>query len=208
MPFHWQVSCFYVTKQNNPYSILLPFSGKQKHRTSLRQTSVLLPKEVRCFATSGHHCSASSRPLSLSLHKKSFWKISYISYTTPPIILYLLTISGEGWGVGCVQRCRTILHLSPVRSVFLPMFSFRKRSIRRGFVQDDEEKCKNDARIGRKTCIILHQSYILHLILHPILHPKSLVNTTGFSGGCRKCRRFSKNFFFVERAYYNRREMN
>ena len=30
------------------------------------------------------------------LYKKSFWKISYISYTTPPIILYLLTISGEG----------------------------------------------------------------------------------------------------------------
>ena len=27
---------------------------------------------------------------------QSFWKISYISYTTPPIILYLLMISGEG----------------------------------------------------------------------------------------------------------------
>ena len=49
--------------------ILFPFSGKQKHRTSLRQTSVLLPKEVRCFATSGHHCSASSGPQPLPLHK-------------------------------------------------------------------------------------------------------------------------------------------
>ena len=40
----------------------------------------------------------------------------------------------------------------------------------------------------------LHQSYILHLILHPILHQNTRVTTTGFSGGCRKCRRFSKNF--------------
>ena len=32
-------------------------------------------------------------------------------------------------------------------------------------------------------------------ILHPILHPKSLENTTGFAYGCRKCRRFSKTFF-------------
>ena len=41
----------------------------------------------------------------------------------------------------------------------------------------------------------LHQSYILHLILHLILHPKSSVNTTCLGHGCRKCRRFSKNFF-------------
>ena len=40
----------------------------------------------------------------------------------------------------------------------------------------------------------LHQSYILHLILHLILHPKSSVNTTCLGHGCRKCRRFSKNF--------------
>ena len=48
---------------------------------------------------------------------------------------------------------------------------------------------------ARKNCKILHQSTILHLILHPILHPKSLVNTTGFVDGCRKCRRFSETFF-------------
>ena len=48
---------------------------------------------------------------------------------------------------------------------------------------------------ARKNCKILHQSTILHLILHPILHPKSLVNTTGFFDGCRKCRRFSETFF-------------
>ena len=48
---------------------------------------------------------------------------------------------------------------------------------------------------ARKNCKILHQSTILHLILHPILHPESLVNTTGFVDGCRKCRRFSETFF-------------
>ena len=32
-------------------------------------------------------------------------------------------------------------------------------------------------------------------ILHPILHPKSLENTMGFTCGCRKCRRFSRTFF-------------
>ena len=88
------------------------------------------------------------------------------------------------------------------------MFSFWKRSIRRGFVQDDEEKCKNDARIGRKTCIILHQSYILHLILHPILHPKSSVNTGQLIMWCRKCRRFSKNFFCGGRGIAVRKMQN
>ena len=36
-------------------------------------------------------------------------------------------------------------------------------------------------------------------ILHPILHPKSLENTAGFTCGCRKCRIFQQNFF--ERFY-------
>ena len=31
---------------------------------------------------------------------QSFLKISYISYTIPPNLLFLLAISGEGWGVG------------------------------------------------------------------------------------------------------------
>ena len=35
-------------------------------------------------------------------------------------------------------------------------------------------------------------------ILHPILHPKSVVNTGYLVPWCRKCRRFSKTFF-VER---------
>ena len=52
------------------------------------KTSVLLPKEVRCFTASG--------PSPLSPSKKSFSKISYISYTNTQNILYLLTISGEG----------------------------------------------------------------------------------------------------------------
>ena len=36
-------------------------------------------------------------------------------------------------------------------------------------------------------------------ILHPILHPKSPVNTGILGYGCRKCRIFSENFFCGER---------
>mgnify|MGYP003522480090 CR=1 FL=1 len=36
-------------------------------------------------------------------------------------------------------------------------------------------------------------------ILHPILHPKSLVNTGYLRHGCRKCRLFFKNFFCGKR---------
>ena len=35
-----------------------------------------------------------------SPYKKSFWKISYISYTQHRNLLYLLAVSGEGLGVG------------------------------------------------------------------------------------------------------------
>ena len=59
-----------------------------KHPYFWSKTSVLLPKEVRCFTASG--------PLSLSLLQKKFSKISYISYTNTSNLLYLLTISGEG----------------------------------------------------------------------------------------------------------------
>ena len=47
------------------------------------------------------------------------------------------------------------------------------------------------------------QSYILHQNLHPILHPKSSVNTISFYAGCRKCRRFPKTFFPGFRAKMN-----
>ena len=40
------------------------------------------------------------------------------------------------------------------------------------------------------------QSYTLHFILHPNLHPKMPEFIRVFHAGCRKCRRFSKNFFF------------
>ena len=76
-----------------------------KHPYFWGKTSVLLPKEVRCFASSGQYCFASSELLS-SLHKKSFLKISYISYTHTSNILYLLKISGVGLGVGFVRWCR------------------------------------------------------------------------------------------------------
>ena len=54
-------------------------------------------------------------------------------------------------------------------------------------------KCRGN---GRKDSQILHQSYILHLILHPILHPELPANTEDLWHWCRKCRRFSKNFFY------------
>ena len=131
-----------------------------------------------------------------TLSQKSFHEISYISYTSVPDILCLLTISGEGLGVGFAKRCRIILHLSSIYVVFLP------HVLCSGSVQQGMAPCKmmkeNARRMhgsARKNCKILHQSTILHLILHPILHPKSLVNTTGFIDGCRKCRRFSETFF-------------
>ena len=55
-----------------------------------------------------------------TLSKKSFHEISYISYTRVPDILCLLTVSGEGLGVGFAKRCRIILHLSSIYVVFLP----------------------------------------------------------------------------------------
>ena len=84
-----------------------------------------------------------------------------------------------------------------------------RTSLKRDSVQDEiQEKCRWDARIGRKTYIILYQSYILHLILHPILHPKSSVNTGQLIMWCRKCRRFSKNFFCGGRGIAVRKMQN
>ena len=62
-----------------------------------------------------------------------------------------------------------------------------------------QEGCNFRPEKTGKNRQILLQSYTLQLILHPILHPKSLVNTKGFAVGCRKCRRFSKTFFVEER---------
>ena len=60
-------------------------------------------------------------------------------------------------------------------------------------VQDVQEKAKN---VGH-TCI---NPTLYIRILHPILHPKSLVNTGHLGLWCRKCRRFSKTFFVEGRA--------
>ena len=74
-------------------------SGKQRHRTSLMKTSVLLRQNIRTFAQrSPMFCifrTATSHPPFPPLQKK-FWKISYISYTTAQDVQYLLIISGEG----------------------------------------------------------------------------------------------------------------
>ena len=63
-----------------------------KHPYFRCKTSVLLPKEVRCFATPG--------PLYLSSPKKVFEKKTYISYTHTSNILLLLAVSDVGLGVG------------------------------------------------------------------------------------------------------------
>ena len=74
-------------------------SGKQKHRTSSMKTSVLLRQNIRTFAQRSpmFYCfrTATSHSPFPPLQKK-FLKISYISYTTAPDALCLLTISGEG----------------------------------------------------------------------------------------------------------------
>ena len=67
------------------------------------KTSDFFDENIRTFeAKHPYFCSKKSdvllfpdRGLSL-LYKKKFLKISYISYTTAPDDLYLLTISGEG----------------------------------------------------------------------------------------------------------------
>ena len=74
-------------------------SGKQKHRTSSMETSVLLRQNIRTFAQRSpmFYCfrtATSHSPFPPST--KKFLKISYISYTTTPDALYLLMISGEG----------------------------------------------------------------------------------------------------------------
>ena len=128
--------------------------------------------------------------------KKKFREISYISYTDTTKFLYLLAISGVGLGVGFPTRCRIILHLP---SFFIPLFVVFPPRKRAGIVQFRAKylgkmqgfRQKN----GIKTSRILHPSYILHLILHPTLHPKLPGFIRGFHSGCRKCRRFSKNFF-------------
>ena len=103
---------------------------------------------------------------------------------------------------GCRIGCRISYTVSdnPTSSVFfIPLFVVFPPRKRAGIVQFRAKylgkmqgyRQKN----GIKTSKILHQSYILHLILHPTLHPKSPGFIRGFHAGCRKCRRFSKNFF-------------
>ena len=106
-------------------------------------------------------------------------------------------------GVGFPTRCRIILHLP---SFFIPLFVVFPPRKRAGIVQFRAKylgkmqgyRQKN----GIKTSRILHPSYILHHILHPTLHPKSPDFIRGFHAGCRKCRRFSKNFFCGRESAY------
>ena len=72
------------------------------------------------------------------------------------------------------------------------MLRAKSSCILQGTCIKTKEKGPNDIK---KNATKEVQSYILHQNLHPILHPKSSVNTTGFYAGCRKCRRFSKTFF-------------
>ena len=72
------------------------------------------------------------------------------------------------------------------------MLRAKSSCILQGTCIKTKEKGPNDVK---KNATKELQSYILHQNLHPILHPKSSVNTKGFDAGCRKCRRFSKTFF-------------
>ena len=56
------------------------------------------------------------------------------------------------------------------------------------YMQNAEEKAK---KVG---CTYINPTPYTQ-ILHPILHPKSSVNTGHPALSCRKCRRFSKTFF-------------
>ena len=127
---------------------------------------------------------------------QKFWEISYISYTDTIKLLYLLAISGVGLGVGFPTRCRIILHLPPFFIPLFVVFPPRKRAEIVQFRAKYLGKMQGyRQKNGIKTSKILHQSYILHLILHPTLHPKLPINTGTLWYRCRKCRRFSKTFF-------------
>ena len=76
-----------------------PFIGKQKHRTSLMQTSVLSMQNIRTFAQRSPMFCNSRTVVSLLSEKKVFEK-NYISYTHTPNIKCLLVFSGVGLGVG------------------------------------------------------------------------------------------------------------
>ena len=66
-------------------------------RTFGGKTSVLLPKEVRCFQ---FPVLPFWKPLRHSPQKK-FCKKNYISYTMQRNVQYIKAISGVGFGVGC-----------------------------------------------------------------------------------------------------------
>ena len=58
-----------------------------------------------------------------------------------------------------------------------------------------QEGCNFRPEKTGKNRQILLQSYTLRLILHPILHPKSLVKTRVLVSWCRKCRSFFEKKF-------------
>ena len=84
-------------------------------------------------------------------------------------------------GVGCSKSYTPCPFIR-----LLPRFRAGMRGM--AFVQNAQEKAKN---VGYN-CInpTPHTK-----ILHPILHPKSSVNTGHLAPWCRKCRRISKTFF-------------
>ena len=84
-------------------------------------------------------------------------------------------------GAGC--RISYTLH------TFISFFPYLHTG-RRGMVymQNAEEKAK------KVSCTYINPTPCTR-ILHPILHPKSPVNTGNLTPWCRKCRRFSKTFF-------------
>ena len=80
--------------------------------------------KVRSFYAKKSDVFVLPKPTSLP-PKKSFLKISYISYTHASNYLYLQTISGVGLGVGFGGRCRIFLFFMHFHGIFLT-FSIRE----------------------------------------------------------------------------------
>ena len=79
--------------------LVRPHFGNQKHRTSLCKSTEVLPQKYGTFMQRSPMFLYFRNVRTLS-YKKSFVKISYISYTVTANLLYSLAISGVGLGVG------------------------------------------------------------------------------------------------------------
>ena len=129
------------------------------------KTSVLLGQNIRTFAQrSPMFCifrTATSHSPFPHL-KKKFLKISYISYTTAPDALYLLTISGEGQGVGYSRRVQDLYRCRRHNLLIPPHFA-------RNYATHSGTKARNETDEEGTKCRI---SYTLRLYPTPYPSPE------------------------------------